>query len=109
MATAFRFTILTPAGSPFEGEVQSVRLRATDGYLGVMANHAPMVTLVKPGVAHVRRADDTEELYAVTGGVLETGSDHGLLLLAGNADGDGTEDAAEARLQELLAEIGDSA
>jgi F-type H+-transporting ATPase subunit epsilon len=41
------------------------------GELGIYPGHAPLLTTVKPGQVAVTLQDDNEELYYVSGGMLE--------------------------------------
>ena len=50
MARSFKVNIITPEKMAFEAEAVSVTLPGTEGYLGVWANHAPLVTGLVPGV-----------------------------------------------------------
>jgi len=45
----FRLEILTPAKKVFEGQITSLVAPGALGYLGVLANHAPLVTTLSPG------------------------------------------------------------
>jgi len=51
--------------------VVSVTAPGSEGYLGVLANHAPLMTELAIGELDFRRADGTEESMAVAGGVME--------------------------------------
>ena len=44
MAAEFQLSILTPERSVFEGTVEYVEVPGTEGYMGVLANHAALVT-----------------------------------------------------------------
>ncbi len=49
MEKAFHVRILTPGSKIFEGEVVSLIVPAALGYLGVLANHAPLIASLTPG------------------------------------------------------------
>ena len=49
MEKQFRVNILTPQNKVFEGEVVSLVVPAALGYLGVLANHAPLIAELIPG------------------------------------------------------------
>lgn len=49
MAQPFELEILTPDRRVFRGPVTSLVAPAEMGYLGVLANHAPLVTTLVPG------------------------------------------------------------
>jgi len=54
----------------FEGEVDIVVLPGSDGEMGILPNHAPVLSTLNMGVVKVRQADE-EFVFTVTGGVAE--------------------------------------
>jgi F-type H+-transporting ATPase subunit epsilon len=71
MAAEFQLSILTPEKSVFEGPVEYVQVPGSEGYLGVLAHHAALVTALAPGTLTVRRHGGAEEQWQVTGGFFE--------------------------------------
>ena len=71
MATPFQLSILTPEKTVFEGEVEYVQAPGTEGYFGVLANHAALVTALASGTLTVRGANGVEEKWQVAGGFFE--------------------------------------
>ena len=71
MATLFHLSVLTPEKSVFEGNVEYVEVPGTEGYLGVLAHHAALVTALAAGTLTVRKAGGSEEKLAVSGGFFE--------------------------------------
>lgn len=59
MPTPFPFRLLTPAGPLFVGEAECVVAPGAWGELGVMAQHIPMLSAVRPGLIEVRQAGGT--------------------------------------------------
>jgi F-type H+-transporting ATPase subunit epsilon len=55
----------------FSGVVQFVVVSAMLGEVGIKPGHAPMLTMLKPGEIRVVLADGQEQLYYVSGGMLE--------------------------------------
>ena len=55
----------------FEGEALSVVAPGWDGMVGILPNHAPMITLLGEGKLSVDRAGGGAEEYQVAGGVLK--------------------------------------
>ena len=70
MAT-FTLSIVTPEHILFEEEVESIIVPGALGYLGVLANHAPLITPIEPGRLTVRKSSSTEIIMAISGGFLE--------------------------------------
>jgi len=54
----------------FEGDVDIVVLPGTDGEMGILPHHAPLLTTLKFGLITVRRQGQ-EEMFTVAGGVAE--------------------------------------
>jgi len=61
MAKTFLFELVSPEKLLFSEEVESVILPGSEGYLTVMANHAPLITGLIPGVVRVGRGDGKAE------------------------------------------------
>jgi F-type H+-transporting ATPase subunit epsilon len=94
--------------SLFEGEVEFMIANGADGELGVMARHAPLMTVLKPGPLRIQEVmGGSEELLFVGGGFLEVLPDRVTVLadVAEHADEISVERAEEARqrAQEMLA------
>jgi F-type H+-transporting ATPase subunit epsilon len=53
----------------FEGDVDIVVLPGADGEMGILPNHAPVLSTLKLGVIKVRRQGQ-EEIFTVTGGIV---------------------------------------
>ncbi len=70
MPTSFMLQIVTPERVLLEREVRSIVVPAYDGYLGVMANHAPLVAELKIGAIAATDPEGQKQLLAVTGGIL---------------------------------------
>ena len=94
--------------SLFEGEVEFIIANGADGELGVLARHAPLMTILKPGPLRIQETiGETEQLLFVGGGFLEVLPDRVTVLadVAEHADEISIEKAEEARrrAQERLA------
>jgi F-type H+-transporting ATPase subunit epsilon len=63
--------IVTPLGRIFEGEIKEVVLPGIEGEFGVLEDHAPLSTILQPGLIVVKKNDGTEEVLAVNGGFVE--------------------------------------
>jgi len=69
MAT-FKLTIVTAEREVFSEDVDSLQAPGIDGQLGILPNHAPLMTQLQPGEMTVRSGND-ENVLVVTGGFLE--------------------------------------
>ncbi len=52
-------------------DVQLVLAPGVNGQVGILPHHAPLMTALEDGMLLVRRADGTEETFAVYGGFME--------------------------------------
>jgi F-type H+-transporting ATPase subunit epsilon len=94
--------------SLYEGEVEFIIARGADGELGVLARHAPLMTILEPGPLRIQETFGGEEqVLFVGGGFLEVLPDRVTVLadIAEHAEEISVERAEEARrrAQERLA------
>jgi F-type H+-transporting ATPase subunit epsilon len=76
--------IVTPERGVFSDMVDSVQVPGAEGELGVLPNHAPLVSTL--GVGELRfRKDGVEESFAIVGGFLQVRPDK-VVVLAETAD-----------------------
>ena len=80
MATEFHLSILTPEQTVFEGPVEYVQVPGTEGYLGVLANHAALVTALAEGTLTLRKPGGAEEQVQVSGGFFEVSENRATVL-----------------------------
>jgi len=80
MAAEFQLAILTPERTVFEGAVEYVQVPGSEGYLGVLANHAALVTALAQGTLTVRHPGGREERMQVSGGFFEVGNNRATVL-----------------------------
>jgi F-type H+-transporting ATPase subunit epsilon len=80
MATPFQLSILTPERTVFEGDVEYVEAPGTQGYLGVLAHHASLVTALAAGTLTVRKVGGAEERWSVSGGFFEVSNNRATVL-----------------------------
>jgi F-type H+-transporting ATPase subunit epsilon len=84
MAKTYRVEIVTPDRAVYGGEVESLRVTAYEGELGVLAGHAPMLCVLRPGAVLVRNGSD-RKAFAVSGGFMDV-SGGKVLILADSAE-----------------------
>jgi F-type H+-transporting ATPase subunit epsilon len=86
--------------SLFEGDVEFIIANGADGELGVLARHAPLMTILKPGPLRIQEvAGGPEQVIFVGGGFLEVLPDRVTVLadVAEHAEEISVERAEEAR------------
>jgi F-type H+-transporting ATPase subunit epsilon len=91
-----RLSIVTPEKTFLDEDVNSLVVPGTEGYLGILSNHAPLITALKPGRIEYRDAHDKIQFLAVSGGFLEV-SDNVATLLADTVEAADEIDIERAR------------
>jgi F-type H+-transporting ATPase subunit epsilon len=77
------FEFVSPERVLFSGDVEQVDLPGIEGDMGIFAGHAPLVTVLRPGIVTIYRGGGQEPVV-VTGGFAEVGP-AGLTVLADRA------------------------
>jgi F-type H+-transporting ATPase subunit epsilon len=63
--------VLTPKGVALKCAVESVVAPGGVGYLGVLRNHAPLITTIQPGILRWRTASGETDQLQVGSGLME--------------------------------------
>jgi F-type H+-transporting ATPase subunit epsilon len=71
----FRFMIVTPDRTLFDGQVQEVIARTTEGDVGILAGHIRYAALLKTGVLTVKLENGEYRKAAVASGVIKVTDD----------------------------------
>jgi F-type H+-transporting ATPase subunit epsilon len=106
---AYKFELVSPERLLVSESVESVVIPGSEGEMTVMANHAPVMTTVKPGVVSVRTTAGQEDRYIVFGGFADILPD-GCTLLAESAVHirDVNKDDLGRRIQEAREDLADA-
>lgn len=83
MATHFHLSLITPSAVKFEGEVEIVIAPGAAGDLGVLANHAPLLTTLRAGVVNAGSSNpgaSDRVRFAVDRGFLQATADRVIIL-----------------------------
>ncbi len=91
----FRLTVFTQEKAVLDQQVLSIIAPGSEGYLGVLRDHAPLVTQLMPGKLTVKDLGGNETVYVVSGGFLEV-SRNTVTVLADALELPGEIDAARA-------------
>lgn len=76
----FPLLIITPRRKVFEDRVELLSVVTTAGQLGILANHTPLLTIMKTGPMHII-TNKKIMYYAVSGGVLSVQKNQTILLV----------------------------
>ena len=104
----YELRVVSVERSLFEGDVEFIIANGADGELGVLARHAPLMTILKPGPLRIQETIGApEQILFVGGGFLEVLPDRVTVLadVAEHAEEISIEkaEAARRRAQERLA------
>ncbi len=104
--------LVTPEQEVWTGDVQMLVAHGTDGMVGILGGHAPLLVQLSIAPLRMQLEDDTWLVAVVDGGFLHVSSDEGVTradVLAANAELADQIDvaAARARLEEAQARAAD--
>lgn len=83
MAEKLHFNLVSPERELMSADVDQVDIPGTEGWIGVMPNHAPLMTALAPGMVRIRAGAEETRIF-VRGGFAEI-SPAGLTVLAEEA------------------------
>ena len=78
---ALHFELVSPERLLFSGDVAEVDIPGTDGDMGILPGHAPVLSTLRPGVVIVTKEGGQKERIFVRGGFAEV-NPQGLTVLA---------------------------
>jgi F-type H+-transporting ATPase subunit epsilon len=98
--------IVTVEGKVFDDQVNMVVAPGSEGVLGILPRHAPLITALKEGELQIKKDGQEDQFFAVGGGFMEVQPDH-VVVLADAAERAEEIDvsraeAARRRAEELL-------
>ena len=99
---SLHLTVVTPERKVVETEAEEVQLPGSEGYLGILPGHTPLITLLKTGVLAYRGAGASGSL-AVSAGLAEISRDR-VSVLADSAESSSEIDASAAQSDRAKAE-----
>ncbi len=71
MADKMPFDLVSPERLLLSAEADMITIPGVEGYFGVLAGHAPMISTLKPGVIEIAGGPDGDARYFVAGGFAE--------------------------------------
>ncbi|MDH7570297.1 MAG: ATP synthase F1 subunit epsilon [Armatimonadota bacterium] len=81
----FSLEIVTPERAVLNREVTSLVVPGVEGYLGVLAGHAPLLTELRAGTVRARTPDGRQVQMAIGGGFMDVSFNH-VVILADSAE-----------------------
>lgn len=105
----FPFSLVSPEKILLEKEVSMVVIPGSEGDIGVLANHAPLLTLLRPGVITVYEDEKILVKIFVDGGFAEISPQGCKVLVTEGTPLEALDrDALEIQINSLLEDIADS-
>jgi F-type H+-transporting ATPase subunit epsilon len=80
----FLATIISPEKTLFEGEVDELILPTENGQIGILANHAPLVSKISHGEAIIKN-NSKDDALVLFGGFVHVLSNKSVIVLADSA------------------------
>lgn len=77
--STIRLEIVTPERKIYSEDVDMVSLKGQEGELGILPNHAPLVTPLAVSAVRIKK-DDTISKLAISGGFLEVSNNKAVIL-----------------------------
>ncbi|MDE0723472.1 MAG: ATP synthase F1 subunit epsilon [Alphaproteobacteria bacterium] len=101
-----KFDLVTPVKQLASFDAELVVVPGAEGEFGVLENHAPLISTLKPGKIHVRTKSGETHDFAVAYGFADVAGDHVTVLAEGaHAKADIDYKAVDAELKESRKEI----
>lgn len=96
MAATFQLELVAADRIVWSGEATMVIARTTEGEVGILANHAPLLGVLAPGTVEIRPEEGSEMIAAVDGGFISVAHNR-ISILAERAELADDIDLSEAR------------
>lgn len=80
MEATHQVVLLTPEKTLLETEIVSLIAPGSEGFLGILAHHAPLITGLAPGPVTLTLPGGRKEVYCVSGGFLEVSKNRTVIL-----------------------------
>tara|TARA_A100001011_G_scaffold104733_1_gene110907 strand:+ start:483 stop:872 length:390 start_codon:yes stop_codon:yes gene_type:complete len=82
MSEKFVVEIISPDGTILKSETQEVTIPSSEGQMGILKNHIPLITFLRPGIIVIKGTE--KKKYFVEDGTVEF-ADNILLILTSTA------------------------
>ncbi|MBD3234245.1 MAG: ATP synthase F1 subunit epsilon [candidate division Zixibacteria bacterium] len=76
----YKLSVVTQEKVLFEEDVSSLIAPGAQGYLGILTDHAPLITSLVPGKLTIKDTSGNENFYAISGGFLEVSNNRATIL-----------------------------
>ena len=102
----FSVSVVTPEGAAFDGEAEMLIVPGAAGEIGVLAQHAPLVAMLKAGSTRVHLGDGEVQEFATGPGFFQVLEDRAIALVDDAVKADEIDDSrAQQQLEAAQAEL----
>lgn len=78
--TSYHLNVVSTEKNIFVGEVDKIYLSGIEGELSILPDHAPLITIIKPGMIRIFPTNKKEKIIYLSGGILEMQSNRTIVL-----------------------------
>jgi ATP synthase F1 epsilon subunit len=71
MPKQFRLKVNTPSGVFFEDDIFQIELRTPQGYIGILADHSPVIGAIIPSICYIRDIKGNRLSAVINNGIFE--------------------------------------
>ena len=75
MAEPITFDLVSPERLLLSTEAEMVTVPGSDGYMGVLKGHEPVITTLRPGMIDVKGMDGSDTRFFIRGGFADVSAD----------------------------------
>lgn len=104
MAITTHLDIVSAEKEIFSGVVEMVVATGDMGEIGIIPGHAPLLALLKPGEVRVKLQDGEQEIFYISGGMIEVQAYHVTILADAAERADSLDEAAAIAAKERAEE-----
>lgn len=109
MAQSYKFELVSPEKLLVSEDIDSVVVPGVDGEMTIMANHAPLMTSIRPGVVTVNGATGKTDRYVIFGGFADVMPESCTVLAEASVHVDNIDKAdIERRIAEAREDLADA-
>ncbi len=81
----FNLNVITPEKTVYNAEVTTMTVHGTDGYLGILPHHAPLITSLEPGPLNITEPGENKVAFSLSQGFMEI-RENNVVVLADTAE-----------------------
>ncbi len=76
----FGLKVITPEKIMYDEEVAAITTHGTEGYLGILPQHAPLITTLEPGPLNITTPDEKTVTFSLNKGFMEVRENKAVIL-----------------------------